>query len=79
MCPKCGHVSIEEAMNMKRIDDSKEAPPDTVTFEIGGQDVLVLDEQGMVYNGKRIFDAGEAYMAFIDVMKGMKEHEQVAP
>ena len=54
----------------------EELPPNTVTFNIEGQDVLVLDGQGMVYNGKRIEDAGEAYRAFLDVMKGMKEHEQ---
>ncbi len=39
-----------------------------IRFRIAGEDVLVLDEQGMVYKGQRVEDAGAAHAAFMDVM-----------
>lgn len=40
-----------------------------------GQDapILVLDELGMTYKGQRIEDAGEAYRAFLETMRAMRE------
>ena len=45
--------------------------PGTVSFKIGETEVLLLNEDGFVYNGRFIEDAGEAYRIFIDVMKDM--------
>lgn len=44
---------------------SQKAPEPNVTF-CGG--VLTIDKDGMIYKGKRIEDAGEAYAAFMEVM-----------
>ena len=45
--------------------------PKTVSFKIGETEVLLLTEEGFVYGGELIKDAGEAYRIFIDVMKDM--------
>lgn len=50
-------------------------PQNSIIFNCGasGGHVLVLDEQGMIYKGKRIEDAGEAHRAWLEVMVMLKE------
>ncbi len=40
----------------------------------GGEEVIRLDEKGMVYMGKRIEDAGEARQAFLAAMDRIGVH-----
>ena len=49
--------------------------PRTVSFKIGETEVLLLTEEGFIYGGELIEDAGEAYSIFIDVMKDMVANE----
>jgi hypothetical protein len=52
----------------------KDYRENNVIFTCGSPEpVLVLDEQGMIYKGKRIEDAGEAHRAFLEVMALLKE------
>lgn len=44
-----------------------------IEFSKHGIEVLRLDERGMIYKGKRVEDAGEAYRAWMEVMEIMKE------
>ena len=46
-----------------------------ITFHCGpdSREIMRLDEDGMVYKGQRIDDAGEAHRAFLQVMGAMTE------
>ena len=46
----------------------KDSDDRAIRFRIAGEDVLVLDEQGITYKGQRIEDAGAAHAAFMEVM-----------
>jgi len=48
------------------------AAPNTISFKVGEEEVLLLDEHGMTYNGQVIQDAGEAHKAFLEVLANMK-------
>ena len=43
-----------------------------VVFHIDGKEILKLTEQGFIYNGKVIEDAGEAHKVFLKVMYEME-------
>ena len=55
--------------------NSQQLENDSVTFHCGphGREIMRLDEDGMVYKGQRIDDAGEAHRAFLQVMGAMTE------
>ena len=48
------------------------AAPNTISFKVGEEEVLLLDEHGMTYKGQHIKDAGEAHKAFLEVLANMK-------
>ena len=48
------------------------AAPNTISFKVGEEEVLLLDEHGMTYKGRHIKDAGEAHKAFLEVLANMK-------
>ena len=48
------------------------AANNTISFKVGEEDVLLLDEHGMTYKGQVIQDAGEAHKAFLEVLANMK-------
>jgi hypothetical protein len=52
------------------IKDTFDDPPALCFFPNGNieQPILVVDEEGMIYKGKRVKDAGEAYKAFMETM-----------
>ena len=45
----------------------------SVTFYVDGNGVLTIDLLGMIYQGVRVEDAGEAYKAWMEVMGKMQE------
>jgi hypothetical protein len=50
----------------------------SIHFQAGGaDDVLVIDRDGMLYKGKRIEDAGEAYAAFMQMMGQMNNQPKI--
>lgn len=51
--------------------DPEAAVDQTIRFTAGTECILVLDEEGMIYKGQRIEDAGEAHRAFLDTMAAM--------
>ena len=55
--------------------NSHQLENDSVTFHCGpdSREIMRLDEDGMVYKGQRIDDAGEAHRAFLQVMGAMTE------
>lgn len=38
--------------------------PNSFTFNLNGQQIIVINENGFTYNGKLIEDAGEVYRLF---------------
>ena len=49
------------------------APANTITFNILGEHVLLLDKDGFTYLGERITDAGKAYDIWMEVMLKMEK------
>ena len=49
------------------------APANTITFNILGEHVLLLDKDGFTYLGERIIDAGKAYDIWMEVMRKMEK------
>ena len=44
----------------------------TVKFWVGDKTILILDGEGMTYNGEFIRDAGEAHKSFLETMEMMR-------
>ena len=44
-----------------------------ICFVCGGEEVMKLDPEGMVYKGERVIDGGMAYKIFLEVMYQMKD------
>lgn len=42
-----------------------------IKFNVGGETILIMDEQGIIYKGERVKDAGEAYKAWVDACNRM--------
>ena len=47
-------------------------PANTINFYAGDKEVMRLDEEGIIFMGERITDAGEAYKAFAKTMNMMQ-------
>ena len=57
--------------------DVKEFKPDqTIRFFANQKEILVIEEDGMIYLGERVHDAGKAHEAFMDTMTRMREAQR---
>jgi len=45
-----------------------------IRFVVDNTIALILDSRGMVYRGRRVEDAGEAYRAFLRVVMNIGPH-----
>ena len=68
------HRIVEKHLSEHNIVE-KHLSPHNFTFQIGEppKEIMRIDEEGMIYKGTRIEDAGEAYRAFLEVMSEMKK------
>lgn len=49
--------------------------PNSITFRLGEEDIIVIDEKGFHYKGELIEDAGEVYNLFKQFLKTTKVEE----
>ena len=62
----------------QKIEIGKQLLEQNFIFQIGEppKEIMRLDEEGMIYNGIRIKDAGEAYRTFMEVMSKFEEQNR---
>ena len=48
-------------------------PNNTIHFCVGDKEIMSLTEQGMIYNGQLIEDAGDAHGIFMEVIHLIRE------
>lgn len=59
------------------IDHFEDLPPHSMSFyPPNSTEIMRLDKDGMIFMGKRITDAGEAYEAWMKVMAMMQGIEE---
>lgn len=67
-CPDCDCTPDAASTT----DGELELQENTISYKVGNDPVLVIDQEGMIYKGVRVRDAGEAYAAFMATMSALQ-------
>ena len=59
-------------MNNELIAKGSTLEPNSITFKIQDEPIIVLNEEGFRYKGELIEDAGEVYELFKEYLKNAK-------
>jgi hypothetical protein len=68
----CGDSCTGECINTASNDELTIPPTNSITFTLGNNPIIVINEEGFRYKGELIEDAGEVYELFKEYLKNAK-------
>jgi len=65
--------TLKSGLNLKNLSELPELPPNSYTFMLKDEPIIIIDEVGFKYKGELIEDRGEVYKLFKEFLEQSKK------